>query len=115
MIMDIKLDYVEEIGVISIGGELDAQSSPELIEFFNNRVPENCLEVVADLKGLNYSSSAGIRVFLGLARDLRRKRGDLRISGVQPHVEKIFKLSKFDKIVRIFPAKEDAIQSFQTK
>jgi anti-sigma B factor antagonist len=112
--VDIKIKDVEGVGVISISGELDALTSPELIELFSSQETKSYLNIIADLSGLDYSSSAGIRVFLGLARDLRRKKGDLRISGVQPHVDKIFKLSKFDKIVRIFPTVEDAIQSFKS-
>jgi len=61
---------------------------------------------------LAYSSSAGIRIFLGMARDSRRNGGDLRIAAVQSQVDKIFKLSKFDRIVKIFPTVNEAIQSF---
>ena len=112
--MDIKINYVEGIGVISIGGELDAQSSPELTQFFNKQIEESTQNFVADLQGLAYSSSAGIRIFLGMARDSRSNGGDLRIAAVQPQVYKIFKLSKFDRIVKIFPSVDEAIQSFSS-
>jgi anti-sigma B factor antagonist len=111
--MDIKISYMNNVGVLSIGGELDAQSSPELTRFFNDQLEEGCLHLVADLRTLEYSSSAGIRVFLGLAREMRQRGGDFRIAAVQPQVEKIFKLSKFDKIVRIFPDLEKALASFE--
>ena len=111
--MDIKINYIEEIGVISIGGELDAQSSVELTQFFNKQVGESSRNFIADLEGLAYSSSAGIRIFLGMARDSGSNGGDLRIAAVQPQVEKIFKLSKFDRIVKIFPSVDEAIQSFK--
>lgn len=110
--MDIKINYTEGIGVISIGGELDAHSSPELTQFFSKQISESSPNFVADLQGLAYSSSAGIRIFLGMARDSRRNGGDLRIAAVQPQVDKIFKLSRFDRIVKIFPTVEEAIQSF---
>ena len=112
--MDIKINYVEGIGVISIGGELDAQSSPELTQFFNKQIAESTQNFVLDLLGLAYSSSAGIRIFLGMARDSRSQGGDLRIAAVQPQVYKIFKLSKFDRIVKIFPTVDEAIQSFSS-
>ena len=112
--MDIKINYVEGIGVISIGGELDAQSSPELTQFFDKQVAESTQNFVADLQSLAYSSSAGIRIFLGMARDSRRNGGDLRIAAVQPQVDKIFKLSKFDRIVKIFSTVDEAIHSFSS-
>lgn len=110
--MDIKINYIDGVGVIAIEGELDAQSSPELTQFFNNQSKESPHNFVADLQGLDYSSSAGIRIFLGMARDSRRHGGDLRIAAVQAQVDKIFKLSKFDRIVKIFPTVQEAIQSY---
>lgn len=112
--MDIKISYLEGIGVIGIGGELDAQSSPELTQFFNKQIAESTQNFVLDLQGLAYSSSAGIRIFLGMARESRSQGGDLRIAAVQPQVYKIFKLSKFDRIVKIFSSVDEAIQSFSS-
>ena len=110
--MHIKFTDVEGVGVISIKGELDALTSSELTNFFNKEVGESFQNLVADLEGLSYSSSAGIRVFLGLARESRQKGGDLRIAAVQPQVDKIFKLSKFDRIVRVFQTVDEAVKSF---
>lgn len=112
--MDLEMKYENGIGVLRIAGELDAYTAPELTLFFKNNSRENALNYVADLEGLVYSSSAGIRIFLGLARELRLNQGDLRIGGVQPQVDKIFKLSKFDKIVKIFPTVSEALNSYKT-
>ena len=112
--MVFKVNYMNSVGIVSISGELDALTSPQLTQFFNERVSSSCMNYVFDLQELTYSSSAGIRIFLGLARDLRQQNGDLRIGGVQPQVDKIFKLSKFDKIVKIFPTVSDALNSYKT-
>ncbi len=110
--MEIDLKDINGVAVVSIVGELDALSAPELTGFFESRVGETYINLVTDLEGLSYSSSAGIRIFLGLARSFRQKGGDLRIATVRPPVEKIFKLSKFDRIVKIFPSVEDAVKSY---
>ena len=104
---------VEGVGVLSVSGELDALTSPELTRFFKDQAADSYLQVVLDLEGLSYSSSAGIRIFLGLTREARSAGGDLRIAAVQPRVDKIFKLSKFDKIVQTFPSVDEAVQSFR--
>lgn len=111
--MEFKMTDQEGVGVLRVEGELDALTSPELTRFFNTQAADTYLNVVLDLEGLSYSSSAGIRIFLGLARDARTRGGDLRIAAVQSQVEKIFKLSKFDKIVQIYPKVNQAVQSFR--
>ena len=110
--MEIELKDINGVAVVSIVGELDALSAPELTAFFESRAGDSYINLVTDLEGLSYSSSAGIRIFLGQARSFRQKGGDLRIATVQPPVEKIFKLSKFDRIVKVFPSVEDAVKSY---
>ena len=111
--MEITKNHVESVTVIGITGELDAKSSPELTQFINDQLQDGNINLVADLKDLKYSSSAGIRIFLGSAKQLRQDGGDLRIAAVQPQVEKIFKLSRFDRIVKIFPNVEEAVKSYK--
>lgn len=111
--MEMELKEVEGIAVIHIHGELDALTAPDLTHFFETRVGDTYMNLVTDLQGLTYSSSAGIRVFLGLARSTRQRGGDFRMAAVQPQVEKVFKLSKFDRIVKIFPNVEDAVNSYE--
>ena len=111
--MELQINYSDDVGVITIQGELDANTSHILTQYYNDQVKEENLNIVVDLEGLKYSSSAGIRIFLGLARESRQKGGDLRIASVQPQVDKIFKLSKFDKIVKIFPTVDEAVNSYR--
>lgn len=110
--MEFKITEQEGVGVLSVEGELDALTSPELTRFFNTQASDRYVNVILDLEHLSYSSSAGIRIFLGLARDARFRGGDLRIANVQAQVDKIFKLSKFDKIVQIYASVDEAVQSF---
>ncbi len=113
--MELSVKLAENIYILALQGELDARTAPQLTRYFHEKITLEPPQVVADLKGLEYSSSAGIRVFLGMARETRQQGGDLRIANVVPGVEKVFKLSKFDKIVRIFSSVEDAVLSFKTE
>lgn len=112
--MKLSVQQIGAVSVLNISGELDARTAPQVNSFFQDKVASHSTNVVVNLKGLEYSSSAGIRVFLGMAREMRNQGGDLRIAEVDPRVDKVFRLSKFDKIVRIFPAVDDAVQSFQS-
>ena len=111
--MEFTTNYIEGVVVIKIKGELDAKTSPELTAVFKSQLDEGHTNFIFDLLDLNYSSSAGIRIFLGSAREARNKGGDLRISSVQSQVNKIFNLSKFDKIVKIFDTTDEALQSYK--
>lgn len=111
--MELSINYNDGVGVIRIKGELDAKSAPDLTQLFNKQLDEGHSNFVVDLEDLEYSSSAGIRIFLGSARSSRKNGGDLRIAAVKPQVAKIFKLSRFDKIVKVFDTCDEAVQSYK--
>jgi anti-sigma B factor antagonist len=110
--VDIAFEVVENIGLITLKGELDARTAPDLEKFFAEKLSRGTVNFVVNLKDLAYSSSAGIRIFLGSARETRRQGGDLRLAAVQHQVDKIFKMSKFDRIVKIYETVEKAQQSY---
>jgi len=110
--MDIQISFIEDVAVIRVAGELDALTAPKLTQFFTDHITKTQVKFVADLEKLTYSSSAGIRVFLGAARETRQQSGDLRIAAPQPGVLKLLKLSKFDRIVKVFSTVEEAVQSY---
>ena len=53
-----------------------------------------------DLKDLEYTSSAGLRVLMGAAQ-VMAKQGEMTVTNVQDEVMKIFKLTHFTDIFRI--------------
>ena len=97
--------------IVSIEGELDALTGPELQSFFKKQMSENN-NLIADFSKVNYISSAGLRVLLATVKDARRSGGDLRLACVQENVNKVLKISGFVSILKILPDTESAIKSY---
>ena len=66
---------------IALEGELDSTTSPQLDSEVQDL--ENVDEVVLDLKGLAYTSSAGLRVIMGLKRRLAGRSLKLENIGLE--------------------------------
>lgn len=56
-------------------------------------------KVVVDMSGLDYISSAGLRVVLMGAKRAKAGKGRLVLSGIQPQVREVFEMSGFLKIL----------------
>ena len=111
--MEINItDYENGLGVVHIVGELNANTAQEVTNFFSQTVGSSYTNIIVDLSGLAYSSSAGVRALLGAARSTRQNGGDLRIAAVPQSVYRIFELSQFDKIVKVFDTIDDAVASY---
>ena len=68
--------------------------------------------VVLDCGGLEYISSAGLRVLLAILKEARQHGGDLRLAAVQEKVYRILDLSGFTSIIKCYPDVAAAVASF---
>ena len=110
--MELQVEMVEGVAVVSVTGSLDALTAPELARFFRSQNAQGRVHLVADLEGLEYTSSAGLRALLGAVKEARQQGGDLRLAAAQPEVHKLLKLSGFISIMKVFPETALAVASY---
>jgi anti-sigma B factor antagonist len=60
-------------------------------------------QLVLDLTGLEYISSAGLRVLMLAAREAKAQDGTLVVCSLQPVVREIFEISRFNVVFRVYP------------
>lgn len=84
---------------ISINGRLDTITAPELEAYINNYIDE-IKELVFDLKDMEYTSSAGLRVFLMTSKKMA-SRGEMIIENVQSDVMEVFEITGFSDFLTI--------------
>lgn len=65
--------------------------------------------VVLDFAGVDYISSAGLRVLMLAAKQARAQSGFLAVAAVQPLVQEILEISKFTLVLRALPSVRDAV------
>jgi len=66
-------------------------------------------QVILDLGGLEYISSAGLRVLMLAAKQSKAQKGILLLTGLQPLVKEILEISKFTTVLTILPSLRDAL------
>lgn len=110
--MEIHDRQVGNVTVIALKGSIDAMTAPKITEFIQGQVAKGNIKLVADLEGVDYTSSAGLRVLLGAIKDTRSQGGDLRLVGVQPDVLKVLSLSGFTNILKMFDNVDAAVASY---
>ena len=65
--------------------------------------------VVIDLAGVEYISSAGLRVLLLAAKRLRPPQGSLVLCGLGPSVRTVLELAGFMSLFVVEPGREQAL------
>ena len=110
--MEIQDRQVNDVTVLTLKGSIDAITSPKITEFIQAQIVRGNIKLVADLSGVDYTSSAGLRVLLGAIKETRARSGDLRLAGVQSDVQKVLNLSGFTNILKKFDDVDSAVASY---
>jgi anti-sigma B factor antagonist len=66
-------------------------------------------KLVLDLSGVDYMSSAGLRVLMLARKQAKAQGGTLVVAGLQPVVQEIFEISRFTVVFDIFATVRDAL------
>lgn len=84
--------------VLSLQGRLDAVGAKELEQEIETRVTPELLCCALDMSGVDYLSSAGLRVLLMLYRKLKPRGGTLALSNIQPYCRGVLEVAGFSPI-----------------
>ena len=84
---------------LAVSGRLDANTAPELKTALETGL-EGVTELVLDFSGLEYVSSAGLRVLL-FARKTMNRQGKMVIRHVNDTVREIFDITGFLDILTV--------------
>lgn len=110
--MEISIVHEQDVTVVAAAGSLDALTADALDDALQAQLRGGRARLVASLGGLEYTSSAGLRVLLAGARGARQRGGDLRVAGARGGVERVLALSGFTGILRCYPDVPSAVASW---
>ncbi len=99
--------------VVSFAGRIDAATASTVDSTVRKAMAEGVCQVIVDLRNVSFLSSSGLRALLLVARDLRRKGGDLVLCSLQPQVAEVFRLTGFEQIFQIRHTCEEAAAAFR--
>lgn len=107
--MDIAEEKREGVLVVAPRGRLDSNTCDALEARLTALVSAGEKRLVLDLSGLDYVSSAGLRVFLLVSKRLREGGGRLALCAMSPGVRQIFELAGFLPLFTIEASPEAAL------
>ena len=97
--MTIEIKKTETETIIEIVGRLDTITAPALDKTINEDIGDT-KNLVLDVKGMEYISSAGLRVLLSAQKKMQ-KIGSMKLTGVCEQVMEVFEMTGFADILVI--------------
>ena len=97
--MTITVNEEKKALTVRLTGRLDTTTAPEAEEKLTALL-DGMKDVTLDLNGLEYISSAGLRVLMTLHKKMNGQ-GRMQLTGVNETVQEIFDLTGFSEILTI--------------
>ena len=97
--MKTDINKVGTVMTVSVSGRLDTTTAPELEAAIKNSL-EGVTKLIFDMNGLEYISSAGLRVLLTAQKIMSRQEG-MTVKNCSAEIREIFDITGFTDILTI--------------
>jgi anti-anti-sigma factor len=98
----------EAVERLTLEGRIDSITAREVETLFKDAIMNGKRLIVADMTGVNYVSSAGLRVFITFQKELKKAGGEICFLNTADIVFSVFKISGLTDIFRFLSSEEEA-------
>lgn len=98
--------------ILDVEGHLNAITCNELEKRLNTLIDQGEKQFLLNFSGLDYISSAGLRVLLVAAKKLKTCNGQIVLASLKGQVRKVFDAAGFSALFHMFDTREDAMRNF---
>lgn len=107
--MDLVTEQKDAVTVVRASGDLNAASCGKVEEQLTSLIAAGHQRLVLDLENVRYVSSAGLRVFLLIAKKVSGK-GAFVLSHAAEPVRQVLDMTGFSSIINVQPSLEEAVR-----
>ena len=113
--MEFTSQKIVDVTLIKIQGRVDHHSAKDfqnaLKPHLDRDIQGEQKKIIIDLSGVDFMTSAGLRVLMIAAKICDKQKAEIAVAALQPGVQEIFKISRFDLILRTFPTVKSAFEN----
>ncbi len=110
--MAIEVEHKEGVTVVRLQHELTLGLEGEFKDALVELASKNNVNVVLDMTRVDFVDSAGLGMLIWALKNMRQRKGDVRVFGVAKQVMALFDITNMDRVFQMFDSEDDAVASF---
>jgi anti-sigma B factor antagonist len=111
MSLAVSTEQHGEVAVVTVAGELDMATAPQLQQEVNRLVDDGQSHLVFDLAGVSFCDSTGLSVFVRARNRCEAAGGEVSLAAPQRAVQRILEVSGLVEVLHTYPTVEEATKS----
>jgi anti-anti-sigma factor len=109
--MNIQVSTQPNVAIIEVAGRIDSNNANQFGDALSTVIAQGHNQLVLDLAGVDYMSSAGLREIVAAAKKLQGK-GEMRLAQPSERVREVLEMTGLDSVFQVFPSQAEAVSSF---
>ena len=106
--MSVSISVKGEVLTARLSGEIDHHTAAYMRREIDSACELNVPSlVIIDFSGVSFMDSSGIGLVMGRYKNLSKRGAELHISGTNPNIYKVMKLSGLERIVKLDNSSEE--------
>lgn len=98
--------------VIRSPRRLNLVSAPRLTAVVTEVIASGRPRIIIDLSGTEFIDSSGLGALVSSLKKARQAGGDVRVAGLSPQVQTVFRLTNLDRVLNTVPVADIATAAF---
>jgi anti-sigma B factor antagonist len=110
--MKIEVQSLKRVELVTVSGRIDSSNANEFDDALKNLTDNGDYQLVLNMSGVEYTSSAGLRALVAALRECKKHNGDLRISSPSDKVSEVLDLAGLTSLFQVYDDDTSAVGSF---
>lgn len=97
------IDHLPEVQFLKVEGSIDSDTAPAFEAQLQQQLNEGHVKIMVDLEAVDYISSAGVGIFVGMVGEFRdHPQGDIKVCHVSSKIRKVFTSIGLDGMIELY-------------
>jgi anti-sigma B factor antagonist len=101
--MQINERTEDAVPVVSITGDIDLETSPQLRTFLRAKASQKTPKLLLDFGGVNYIDSSGLATLIEYFQSVQGSGGKMALAALSPRVKNVFEIVRLEQIFSLHP------------
>ena len=104
----------ENIPIVSITGDIDLETSPQLRDYLKPKSTKKTPLLLLDFSGVNYIDSSGLATLIEYFQSVQNFHGKLALASLSPRVKNVFEIVRLEQIFSLHPDVPSALAALKS-
>jgi anti-sigma B factor antagonist len=108
----INVEAMKRVDLVTVSGRIDSSNAAQFEGNLRELMGNSRHNLVLNLSGVTYMSSAGLRTLVSTLKECKRKNGDVRLAAPSERVAEVLSLAGLDSLFKVYEDDTAAVGSF---